>query len=177
LKEDGGKLALYLAHWTALVNYARPIVGDPMQAEDVVQEAFIRFMPDAGAGGKIEQPVAYLYRIVRNLAFDWTRRRAGEHRQEQADPAWWVVPTVPRTPEQELIHQQDLDRVETILSDLPPPVRLAVEMHRFGGYTLQEIADRLGISVATAHRQVRQALMRIALQVTPPDERSDTHRF
>ena len=37
LKHDPAKLRLFLAHRTALIDYATPIVGDRAQAEDVVQ--------------------------------------------------------------------------------------------------------------------------------------------
>ncbi|MCD6074877.1 MAG: hypothetical protein K0Q70_1760, partial [Rhodospirillales bacterium] len=43
MKSDTAKLTLFLTHRTALIDYAAPIVGDRSRAEDVVQEAFIRF--------------------------------------------------------------------------------------------------------------------------------------
>jgi RNA polymerase sigma-70 factor (ECF subfamily) len=170
LKHDRAKLNLFLAHRSALVDYATPIVGDRMRAEDVVQEAYLRFMPTGGLSGPVvEQPIAYLYRIVRNLAVDWTRRRAIEHRERDVAPVWWAVPAAPRTPEQDAAHRQTLDRVEAALGCLPPDARLAVEMHRFGGFSLKEIASRLGVSVPTAHRIVRDALVGIARSVGTPD--------
>jgi RNA polymerase sigma-70 factor (ECF subfamily) len=42
-------------------------------------------------------------------------------------------------------------------------------MHRFGGFTLVEIADELGVSIATVHRLVRDALVRIAARLTSED--------
>jgi RNA polymerase sigma factor (sigma-70 family) len=157
------RLNLFLAHRASLVDYATPIVGDRARAEDLVQEAFLRFAPPGEEPpGEIEQPLAYLYRIVRNLALDWTRRRTMEHRRQQAEPPWWAMPETPRTPEQELAHARDIDLVAAALEELPRDARIAVEMHRFGGHTLGEIADRLGVSVPTAHRLVRDALLRIA---------------
>lgn len=161
---------LYLTHRASLIDYATPIVGDRARAEDVVQEAFIRFAPSQRVGQAVEQPLSYLYRIVRNLALDWTRRRALEHRQQTADAVWWMVPPTPRTPEQEFSHREDVAHVEDILAGLPHQVRLAVEMHRLGGYTLQEVADHLGLSVSTAHRLVRDALVRIGSRLAPEEE-------
>ena len=160
-----------MTHQGALVDYANGIVGDRARAEDVVQEAFLRFVSVRnGSEDPLERPPAYLYRIVRNLAFDRMRQRALEQRRQVEEPAWWMLPATPRTPEQELLHRQDLDRIADALSDLAPEARLAVEMHRFGGYTLSEIAARLNTSVPTAHRLVRDALMKIALRLgTPPD--------
>ena len=91
-----------------------------------------------------------------------------------------MVPAAPRTPEQELRHRQNLDRVEQALRDLPKETRLAVEMHRLGGYTLQEVADHLSVSVATVHRMVRDALVKIGSQMTlrdrKPEKKSDAVR-
>ena len=159
-------LALFMAHRGALVSYANGIVGDRARAEDVVQEAFLRF---ASAREKseeaVERPPAYLYRIVRNLAIDRTRQRTREERQQGEEPVWWMLPDTPRTPEQEVLHRQELARIAEALEALSPEARLAVEMHRFGGYTLSEIADRLNISVPTAHRLVRDAMVKIALRL------------
>jgi RNA polymerase sigma factor (sigma-70 family) len=165
------RLQIYLTHRAALVEYALPIVGDRMRAEDVVQEAFIRFAPGAAstADAAIGQPLGYLYRIVRNLAYDFSRRRAAELRHGSEGRAWWSVPQLPRTPEQELSHRQDLAQVEAVLAGLPPGMRRAVEMHRLGGHTLQEIADELGVSVNTAHRWVREAVVALALRLSDPD--------
>ena len=67
---------VYLAHRSSLIDYATPIVGRT-RAEDIVQDAFIQFSKAYKSAGKngseIEQPVGYLYRIVRNLCIDWKR--------------------------------------------------------------------------------------------------------
>lgn len=161
--------SLFIEHRGSLVDYATGLVGSRAHAEDLVQEAFIRFAPAQRSGSTVEQPLAYLYRIVRNLALDATRRRALEQRQRQDGPTWWMVPTAPRTPEQELRYRENLGRVERILSELPKDTRVAVEMHRLGGYTLQEVADHLGVSVPTVHRMVRDALVRIGGELTRSD--------
>lgn len=164
------RVQLYLTHRAALVEYALPIVGDRMRAEDIVQEAFIRFAPGRPSGGEgpVAQPLGYLYRIVRNLALDFTRRRAAEQRHGTEASAWWMMPAAPRTPEQELSHRQDLEQLEAVLASLPQGMRRAVEMHRLGGHTLQEIADELGVSVNTAHRWVREAVVKLALRLGDP---------
>lgn len=79
VRVDRKILALFMAHRGELVNYANGIVGDRAQAEDVVQEAWLRF----GAVAEhrpLEEPVGYLYRIVRNLALDGRRRTSREER-------------------------------------------------------------------------------------------------
>jgi RNA polymerase sigma factor (sigma-70 family) len=172
LQRDDRKLSLFLTHRGALVDYAAPIVGCRSRAEDVVQEAFLRFAPEKPApvkpdapGRVIDHPIAYLYRMVRNLALNGRRRESGEQRSHDDERTHWMAPATPRTPEQEAIHAQEVAHVAAALADLPENARIAVEMHRFGGCTLQEVADHLGVSVPTAHRLVRDALVKIALRL------------
>ena len=72
MTSDSVRLDLFLAHRSALIDYAQPIVGCRARAEDVVQEAYLRFAAatdrERPADDRILQPVGYLYRIVRNLA-------------------------------------------------------------------------------------------------------------
>jgi RNA polymerase sigma-70 factor (ECF subfamily) len=161
------KLHLYLSHRAALIEYALPIVGDRMRAEDVVQEAYLRFAPSttAPADPVVNQPLRYLYRIVRNLAYDVMRRRLTEQRYQLEEPNWWMVPATPRTPEEKLAFRQKLNQIDEILGEFSPEVRLAVKMHRLGGYTLREVADQLGISVNMVHRMVRDAVAVVAARL------------
>ncbi|MBC8129004.1 MAG: RNA polymerase sigma factor [Rhizobiaceae bacterium] len=165
---DAG-LCLCLAKRPALVAYATPLLGSREAAEDIVQDAFLKFIPAMARPGAAQQPLAYLYRIVRNLAFDTLKRRRIEAREAAAEPPHWAFPQDMPTPEQGLLFCDEIRRVREVLDGLPPDVRTAVEMHRFGGHTLEEIAERLGISVATAHRHVRSALVKIAERLDGDD--------
>ncbi len=159
--KPGPSIDLFLSQRAALVDYATPLVGDRGRAEDIVQEAFLRFAPAAESIAATEQPVAYLFRMVRNLAFDWRRRRAMESRHEQGEPAWWMLPQAERTPEQQLLDAERLRRFEAAVAALPENTRIAFEMHKFGGFTMAQIADRLGLSAPTVHRLVSRAMVEI----------------
>src|SRR3546814_20421537 len=81
-EQHSRKLNLYLRHRAELIDYATPIVGDRALAEDVVQDAWLRFSEAGSHDAKtrlIRQPVGYLYRIVRNLALDISRRQTAEN--------------------------------------------------------------------------------------------------
>jgi len=152
------KLSLYLAHRAALVDYAAPIVGCRARAEDVVQEAWLRFdgrEPDAQAIG---HPVGYLYRIVRNLSLDLTRRLATERRQPDGDAVLAELPAETASPEREVAGIDELQLISEALAELPQRTRTAFEMHRLGGYTLQQVATALGVSVGLVHQLVHDAL-------------------
>ena len=161
---------LYLRHRPALVAYAARILGTREAAEDVVQDAFLRFSPMDANVQAAREPLAYLYRIVRNLCLDTIKRRKVEARGRDDEPPFWSVPRPSETPEQSVVMADEVRRINAVLAGLPPPVRLALEMHRFGGYTLEEVAVHLDISVATAHRHVRSALVQVALHLSASDD-------
>lgn len=156
-----GRLHLYVKHRRALVDYAAPIVGDRARAEDVVQEAFTRFV-SAGPSGlraKVAQPLAYLYRIVRNLALDGRRIRAreGRHVVETFDATEFVADATP-TPETALSLRQEARILEAALDALPERTRVALEMYRMEGAKLRDIAEHLGVSVGLAHALVAEGI-------------------
>jgi RNA polymerase sigma-70 factor (ECF subfamily) len=156
---------LYAAHRPALVRYATRILGSREAAEDIVQDAFLRFSPANAYGASASQTLAYLYRIVRNLCLDLIKRRKIEMRERDIEPPFWSMPRAIDTPEETALLSDEVRMITEVLDGFPLDVRVAVEMHRFGGYTLEEVAAHLGISVATAHRHVRAALVKIALRL------------
>lgn len=146
-------LSLFVTHRRALVDYANSIVGSRTQAEDVVQEAWLRF--DAASKGRfLEDARGYLYRIVRNLAVDQRRRVTREDGLILRDNLAQVAETCPDetpTPETVTLLRDEIRCVTEAMAELPERTRIAFEMHRFGGATLKEISAFLGISVSLAH--------------------------
>jgi len=152
---------VFIQHRAALVNFALPIVGDRARAEDVVQEAFLRFAPSNGAAAHpIKEPLFYLYRIVRNLAFDGRRSGVRETRLLASEPAAVAIAssTFSPTPERVALYKDELRLLHEALAELPKRTRVAFEMHRLGGCKLREIAEHLEISLPLAHRLVADGL-------------------
>jgi RNA polymerase sigma factor (sigma-70 family) len=151
--------SLFVEHRRSLIEYAAGIVGSRTAAEDVVQEAYLRFA-EASKWRLLEEPLGYLYRIVRNLALDGRRRQAweGRHLPAVTDAEIGTVAAPHPSPETEAADRSELLVVLEALGELPVRTRLALEMHRFDGLKLREIAERLGISVTLAHSLVAQAV-------------------
>ncbi len=154
MSDSQHRLDLYLSHRSGLIDYASPIVGSRAGAEDVVQEAWLRFVAVQGA---ITQPVAYLYRIVRNLAFDYVRRDRGE---DCGDAETWLDGVADQAPgpEAHAVSSNELQRVSDALARLPERTRRAFELYRLQGHTLQQVADAMDISIGTVHQLVHTAL-------------------
>ena len=161
------KLQLYLAHRLALVDYATPIVGCRARAEDVVQEAWLRFSRQKSEAD-IRHPASYLYRIVRNLAVDQTRRITTERTQPDSDELLAGLPAFDASPEQAVSQQDELSAISRALEELPSRTRTAFEMHRLGGHTLQQVAEHLNVSVSLVHQLVRDALSHCLARLEDP---------
>ena len=68
-------------HIAALILLARQWVPSRADAEDVVQEAFIRFWRSRH---RVSDPAAYFYACVKHVALDWQRNRNRQSRREEA---------------------------------------------------------------------------------------------
>ncbi|GGB37203.1 DNA-directed RNA polymerase sigma-70 factor [Tistrella bauzanensis] len=153
------KLDMFMTHRGRLVNYANRIVGDRADAEDVVQDAYLRFEGVAD-DRPVDEPLAYLYRIVRNLSLD-LRRRLGRDRLRLVAEDTGVLAGMAEdrpSPEAEIGARRALQRVTDAMAELPERTRIALEMHRFGGCSIREIARHLNISTGLAHALVVQGL-------------------
>jgi RNA polymerase sigma-70 factor (ECF subfamily) len=152
-------LAIFLTHRRGLIDYASRIVGDHARAEDVVQEAYLRF--DTAATTNIfDDPVRYLYRVVRNLALDGRRRQTREAAfvvAPSSDVAEHAVDTRP-TPEAEAAGRSDIMALKAAIGELPERTRQALDLHRFQGKTLKQVAETMGVSVGTAHALIVDGL-------------------
>lgn len=152
--------SLFAEHRRSLVDYAARLVGSRAQAEDLVQEAWLRF-DEVARQRLLVEPLGYLYRIVRNLAVDAQRRGARERSifaGIDLDLAAAVSLDRPATPEAKALYRDEIRLLGEALDELPERTRIAFEMHRFGGSKLREIAEFLGISVSLARLLVTDAM-------------------
>ena len=135
------------AHGRALVLYARGWCEAP---EDVVQEAFLKLarQPDVP-----DNPVAWLYRVVRNGAITAARAHGRRQRHERAaaeeSAAWFVASDETRL---------DALEVTDSLRGLPVEQRETIVARLWGGLSFEEIAALGGTSSSTAHRRYQAGL-------------------
>jgi RNA polymerase sigma-70 factor, ECF subfamily len=145
-------------HGAALVLLARQWVASHADAEDVVQEGFVRFWRSRQ---RAADPAAYLFTCVKNCALDWQR---GRKRQSQREGA------VAR-PESEPLFTGPLEQDErrvlitAALGQLPGDQREVVVMKTWGGLSFPQIAEALHISANTAASRYRYGLAKLREQL------------
>jgi len=169
LTEGAGKLDPYLGHREALIDRVASIVGCRARAEDVVQDAWLHW-ERAARQQTLHRPLHYLYRIVRNLAIDVRRRAKREARVVSPEIGVESQAIADRTPSPEATAaaREELRLLTDVMAELPGRTRLALEMHRLGGYGLKEIAARLGVSVTTAHDIIAKGIAHCQRRLDPP---------
>jgi RNA polymerase sigma-70 factor (ECF subfamily) len=138
-------------HGSTLILYARQWHAD--DAEDAVQEAFLRLVKRAAWEGKPENPVAWLFTAVRNEAIDRHRKskRRQQHERQAASerPVWFETP-----PDASLRAEELLEHLDA----LPPDQREVVVARIWGGLTFDEIAALVGEPRTTVYRRYGEAL-------------------
>jgi RNA polymerase sigma-70 factor (ECF subfamily) len=139
-------------HLGRLVGMAGRLLGDPADAEDVAQEAFLRLWRQAGRW-RAEAPLGHwLVKVAYNLSMDRLRRRRGialESVPEPADPA----PSPARA-----AHAGEMAAaVAAALAELPERQRAAIHLAHLEGFTNPETAAALGCSVEAVESLLARA--------------------
>lgn len=162
--EGDNRDGLYSKYRATLVSYAVPFVGSREEAEEIVQEAFAKLLPDSLKG--VKSPIAYLHTMVRNLAINRRRRQRYEVEQATVHAPEWIQPLKMPSPEQQAVINDQVRLLAAALESYPDQTRIIIEMHRFDGYTLQEIATRLDMSVTSVHRILSSAIADLAKRLS-----------
>ncbi|HEY7136724.1 MAG TPA: sigma-70 family RNA polymerase sigma factor [Acidimicrobiia bacterium] len=140
---------------------ALSIAGDPVLAEDIAQEAFLRAWRHAGAYDSRRGTVTtWLLAITRNLSIDAIRLR----RPIVIDPESILAMNLPsqtRSPEDAATTSHDVSRLRGALTELPPEQRRALLLAAFHGQTAREVSESEGIPLGTAKTRIRTAMLRL----------------
>ncbi len=152
---------LFVSGNDALVRHLRTRVGSVEDAEDMVQEGYLRLLAQARRGrGAIANLRAYLGRSLHHLVSDHFRRQGRERASLQQPQTLSLAASAepPADPERTLETRQQLERIRRAINRLPPRCRQAFILHRFHGLGYSAVAARLGVSVSSVEKYVMQAL-------------------
>lgn len=157
---------VFITHRSQLRQAAMKITGTREQAEDVVQDAYLKVV-ESSAMCNVKQPLAYLFQLVRNLAIDRYRQAMLESRFFVTEEEGLHVPATAGTPEALAGDMQQLRLVADALARLPERTRRAFELCRLGGHTQREVADQLGVSATLVNFMIRDALTSCRAAIEP----------
>lgn len=157
---DDDWTTLLRRHGPALILFARQWVARHDDAEDVVQNALVRFWQ---AREEAADRVAYLFACVRSAAIDWRRGAARRQRREAAVAQ-------PERTEPLFAPAVEADErraaVEVALATLPDEQRQVLVLKIWGGLTFPQAGAALGVPANTAASRYRYALAKLREQLS-----------
>lgn len=161
---DTGLAGLYRLHRQELLRFLAARTGDAAEAEDVVQEVWIRIA--TAQAGPVANGRSYLFRIAHNLVLDRLRerRRRGAREQSWSETEHGPVPLsgevadIRENAEREMETREEVARLTSAIANLPEGARKVVRLHKIDGLSHSEVAARLGISKSGVEKHMAVAM-------------------
>jgi len=152
--DDRGFAGLVRLHQRRAYMVARSIVLTHEDAEDAVQEGFLRAHQALDRFDTSQTFGAWLNRIVANAALDLARRRKVRNAEELSES----IPSTFRDPAE---GGELRERLEDALKKLPERARAVIVLHDVEGFTHAEIGEMLGIPGGTARSDLHHARQKL----------------
>lgn len=158
--------------------YVFRLIDDPAEAEDVTQDVFVKVFRKVGGFREDCSFKTWLYRIAANESSN-RRRWFSRHRSRELsdsggdsarNPLAERLPDPGRSPFEKIAIREHRDILNAALQTLHPRYRQAVVLRDIAGFSYNEIADTLCISLGTVKSRIlrgREALRRYLLDCAP----------
>jgi RNA polymerase sigma-70 factor (ECF subfamily) len=160
---------LYDLHSAILYTVILRIVSNEAEAEDVLQEVFLRVWERAGTyNAELSAPLVWLTRVARNLAIDRLRSKTtrARSREDGLDTHPELRDTGDRSsPEQSTIRSQEQRAIASALATLSSEQRVLIECAYFQGYTQSELAALFKIPLGTVKTRIRSGMSSLRRQL------------
>lgn len=148
--------SLWESYCCRLRDFIRSRVANDADAEDILQEVFLRVHRHLCCSPDWERPDAWFYQIARNLIVDYYRQR------EFAE----IPEDYPGSEEHDHEPSEDLEAqlalsLKDTLQMLPPSYRQALILTEYEGISQKELAERLGLSFSGAKSRVQRARQKL----------------
>jgi RNA polymerase sigma-70 factor, ECF subfamily len=156
--------SLFRSSYVSLVRYARRLVKDQDNAEEIVQDLFYRIWKDREKINIESSLNGYLFRSVHNkcLHFIEHNRIVEKHAVEMS----FRHPDSPESPSDILNYKELQAKIARILEKLPDRCGKIFYMNRFEGLKYTEIAEKLSVSVKTVEANMGRALKAFRKELT-----------
>ncbi len=167
--------ALVERHSRSLFRLAYRMTGNESDAQDVVQEAFLRAYRRLDRFESRANFGTWLYRIGVNCSLDMMRKRKTESSQrvqasgddpDATDPMDNVASEDP-APDRMMLSAEVKEKVEEAMKELSPVERTAFVLRHFEGHSIEEIGKSLGLGAGATKNSVFRAVQKLRRQLEP----------
>lgn len=142
-----------------VIGLCRRMLGDPFEAEDVAQEAFLqayRALPAWRGDGPFG---AWVWRIAMRMSIARLRSRPADLSADPSRPEGWLVdPDGRDDPVRHLLGQEQRTEVLAAIDTLPSHQREVVALRFFAGRSLEEISTETGAPIGTVKSRLHRGL-------------------
>jgi RNA polymerase sigma-70 factor (ECF subfamily) len=154
-----------LSQWLAVAypsayRTARLILRDPVEAEDAVQDAFLRAWRFRDSAPRDAGWQPWLYRVVVNACYSRLRKE-GPRRDRRADIDGDYADETPG-PEMRALHGAETSAIAAALADLPESLRIPVVLRYYAGLSETDVALAIGRRPGTVKSRLYTARQRLA---------------
>jgi len=153
---------LVLRYQRIVLGVAYRICGDPVLAQDVAQQTFIRIWEKLGTYRPEGNFRSWLCRIAANLTVDAFRQH-----KPTVDIDDLSLPDTAQGPERSVLDHERAAVVRAALMRLPVHSRAALVLREYEGLSYQEIAAALGIPLGTVKSRINDARRRLQEELRP----------
>lgn len=156
-------------HGGRLYALGRRLCRNPQDAEDLVQETFLRAFRKWDQFAGRSDPMTWLYTIASRVCQRLHRPRAGEPKQMESleelfpfgEPKMAILPSAGDNSAAEQLRREGRERVGEAIVSLPVNFRLPLVLKEIIGFPVAEVAQILGIKEATVKTRVHRARLQV----------------
>lgn len=163
--------AIFSRYYAGLLNFAKVLIPYPSdEAEDIVADMFAHLWHHRKKITVSTTLGAYLYVAVRNRVYDHYRKRRIIFNMPE-DAATDTPADGHMQPDHLLMYKDTAIRIRLLVNQLPPQMRLVFQLSRHEGFSYEEIASLLNISLNSVKTHMFRAMKLLkAAYLTPVSE-------
>ncbi|WP_236974304.1 RNA polymerase sigma factor [Membranihabitans maritimus] len=144
-----------------LINYIKL----KSEAEDLTQDVMVKVWSNRDKFEEVKDLDSYILTIAHHVVMDHFKRM---HRQkEYKEKVWEATQKSENTVLKEVLQNDLISELESVLKDLPPRQQKVYRMNRIDGLSLDEISKKLDISPYTVKNHLAQATQKIKTRIKP----------
>jgi RNA polymerase sigma-70 factor (ECF subfamily) len=145
-------------HQGAVYGTISKMLGDPVEAQDLAQQVFVRIYRAAGTYRAVAQFKTWMFTIVRNLVFNEHRRRSRailiplqpletEANGSRSHAGMELPDRATKSPRENALDQEMMEAIDAAILALPDQQRLAIVLRRYDEFSYEQIAEILKTTV------------------------------
>ncbi len=147
-----------------LYRFARAIVHNSEDAEEIVEDVFVRIWQKRKTLDHVQNLKLYLYTATRNFALNYLRPKAGSEQLNIDDLSIELQTTLPN-PQQAAENSEIRRVVNKAVEELPQRCKVIFKLVKEDGLKQKEVAELLHINIKTVENQLAIAIKRLALAI------------